>query len=191
MAPPPDLPPWTRSEPCLIWPAEGKEGPTRFVAGCGPGSDQRARDHSPTDRGDAPLGPDGWKPTSFSLLLYSREKKALGRNYINTFIWKPALKRAGVPVTRENGSHALRDFYACTALHEGESIKALSEYLGHADPGSTLRTYTHMVEDSAEHEARRRCGVRPRDTADGSRRRVAAGRRRGDGCRGRGRGGRR
>jgi integrase len=94
------------------------------------------------------------KPATFSLLLYSREKKALGRNYINTFIWKPALKRAGVPVTRENGSHALRHFYASTALHEGESIKALSEYLGHADPGFTLRTYTHLVEDSAERTKR-------------------------------------
>ncbi|QWC85707.1 tyrosine-type recombinase/integrase [Nocardioidaceae bacterium] len=94
------------------------------------------------------------KPTTFSLLLYSRERKALGRNYINTFIWKPALKRAGVPMTRENGSHALRHFYASTALHEGESIKALSEYLGHADPGFTLRTYTHLVEDSAERTKR-------------------------------------
>jgi integrase len=53
-------------------------------------------------------------------------------------------------VTRENGSHALRHFDASTALHEGESIKALSEYLGHADPGFTLRTYTHLAEDSAE-----------------------------------------
>jgi len=94
------------------------------------------------------------KPTAFSLLLCSREKKALGRNYINSFIWKPALKRAGVPETRENGSHALRHFYASTALHEGESIKALSEYLGHADPGFTLRTYTHLVEDSAERTKR-------------------------------------
>jgi integrase len=94
------------------------------------------------------------KPITFSLLLYSREKKALARNYINTFIWKPALKRAGVPQTRENGSHALRHFYASTALHEGESIRALSEYLGHADPGFTLRTYTHLVEDSAERTKR-------------------------------------
>lgn len=57
-------------------------------------------------------------------------------------------------MTRENGSHALRHFYASTALHEGESIKALSEYLGHADPGYTLRTYTHLVEDSAERTKR-------------------------------------
>lgn len=94
------------------------------------------------------------KPTTVTLILYSREKKALARNYINTFIWKPALKRAGVPATRENGSHALRHFYASTALHEGESIKALSEYLGHADPGFTLRTYTHLVEGSAERTKR-------------------------------------
>jgi len=94
------------------------------------------------------------KPTTFTLILYSREKKALARNYINTFIWKPALKRARVAATRENGSHALRHFYASTALHEGESIKALSEYLGHADPGFTLRTYTHLVEGSAERTKR-------------------------------------
>lgn len=33
-------------------------------------------------------------------------------------------------------------------------IKALSEYLGHADPGFTLRTYPHLVEDSAERTKR-------------------------------------
>jgi integrase len=30
-------------------------------------------------------------------------------------------------------------------LDAGESIKALSEYLGHHDPGFTLRTYTHLM----------------------------------------------
>ena len=40
------------------------------------------------------------------------------------------------------------------AAHEGESIKALSEYLGHADPGFTLRTYTHLVEHSVERTER-------------------------------------
>jgi len=35
-------------------------------------------------------------------------------------------------------------------LDGGESIKALSEYLGHADPGFTLRTYTHLMPSSNE-----------------------------------------
>ncbi|GHE11834.1 hypothetical protein GCM10010339_73040 [Streptomyces alanosinicus] len=33
-------------------------------------------------------------------------------------------------------------------LDAGESIKALSEYLGHSDPGFTLRTYTHLLPSS-------------------------------------------
>jgi integrase len=94
------------------------------------------------------------KVTTVSLLLTSREKKALNRNYFNTFIWRPALQRAGVPDERVNGCHALRHFYASTALHEGETIKAVSEYLGHADPGFTLRTYTHLMEGSAERTKR-------------------------------------
>lgn len=63
--------------------------------------------------------------------------------------------RAQVPDLRENGCHALRHFFASTALHEGETIKAVSEYLGHADPGSTLRTYTHLMEGSSERTRRR------------------------------------
>jgi integrase len=39
-------------------------------------------------------------------------------------------------------------------LDGGESIKALSEYLGHADPGFTLRTYTHLMPASAERTRR-------------------------------------
>jgi hypothetical protein len=33
-------------------------------------------------------------------------------------------------------------------LDAGESIRALSEYLGHADPGFTLRTSTHLMPSS-------------------------------------------
>jgi hypothetical protein len=60
----------------------------------------------------------------------------------------------GSEPSRANGCHALQHFYASTALHEGESIKALSKYLGHADPGVTLRTYTHLVEDSSQRTKR-------------------------------------
>lgn len=94
------------------------------------------------------------RPVTVSLLIHSREKKALGRNYFNTFLWKPALIAVDVKPIRANGCHALRHFFASTALHEGESIKAISEYLGHADPGFTLRTYTHLIEDGAERTKR-------------------------------------
>jgi hypothetical protein len=73
--------------------------------------------------------------------------------------WKRALVAAGVIPPRERGArylqaapedgmHALRHAYASVLLDAGESIKALSEYLGHSDPGFTLRTYTHLLPSS-------------------------------------------
>jgi integrase len=44
--------------------------------------------------------------------------------------------------------HALRHFYASTLLPGGVAIKEVAEYLGHTDPGFTLRTYTHLVPSS-------------------------------------------
>jgi integrase len=46
--------------------------------------------------------------------------------------------------------HALRHWYASVLLDAGESIRAVSEYLGHSDPGFTLRTYTHLMPNSTE-----------------------------------------
>lgn len=97
----------------------------------------------PWDRLDGP-------ERTFTLLLTTRERGALNRNCFNTKSWHPALEKAGIEVVRANGTHALRHFYASTLLDAGESIKALSEYLGHADPGCTLRTYTHLMPTSTE-----------------------------------------
>lgn len=49
----------------------------------------------------------------------------------------------------DDGMHALRHAYASVLLDAGETIKALAEYLGHSDPGFTLRTYTHLMPASA------------------------------------------
>ncbi|MFI7603346.1 tyrosine-type recombinase/integrase [Actinoplanes sp. NPDC049681] len=62
--------------------------------------------------------------------------------------WHPALKGAGIQRTRANGLHALRHFYASALLHAGESIKAVAEWLGHANPAFTLRVYAHLMPDS-------------------------------------------
>lgn len=82
------------------------------------------------------------------------------RTSLNEEAWKPALAAAGViPVpergqpyaeSRENGMHALRHFYASVLLDAGENVKALAEYLGHSDPGLTLRVYAHLMPSSQE-----------------------------------------
>lgn len=84
-------------------------------------------------------------PVTATLIFSSAEGLSLNRNRFNHRVWKPALRAAGVPPHRDNGTHALRHFYASVLLDAGESIKALSEYLGHHDPGFTLRTYTHLM----------------------------------------------
>ncbi|WP_228182979.1 hypothetical protein [Streptomyces anulatus] len=46
--------------------------------------------------------------------------------------------------------HALRHYYAPVLLDAGENNRALSEYLGHSDPGFMLRTYTHLMPKSQD-----------------------------------------
>lgn len=41
--------------------------------------------------------------------------------------------------------HALRHFYASATLAGGVSVRALADYLDHADPGFTLRVYSHLM----------------------------------------------
>ena len=62
-----------------------------------------------------------------------------------------ATKRAGLPQIR---LHSMRHTWASWALSEGESIHVVAGFLGHSDPGFTLRTYAPFMPNQA------------RDTAD-------------------------
>ena len=84
--------------------------------------------------------------------------------------WKPALARAGVipqptlvrvtegvkepyqrrewAMPREDGFHVLRHTFASVVLHAGETVAKLADWLGHADPAFTLRTYIHFLPKS-------------------------------------------
>jgi integrase len=66
------------------------------------------------------------------------------------------------------GRHArARHCYASALLDGGESIRAVSEYLGHPDPGFTLRVYTHLMPSSAERTRRAIDAVLgPKEVAD-------------------------
>jgi integrase len=94
-------------------------------------------------------------------LIFTQETgEVVRRPSFNNVHWKTALVEVGVipgrkrgephAAAREHGMHALRHFYASVLLDAGENIKALSEYLGHHDPGFTLRTYTHLMPSSQE-----------------------------------------
>jgi len=102
------------------------------------------------------------KRVTATLMATTRERTVINRSYFNSHVWKPALREAGVLVSRENGTHALRHFFASALLDGGESIRAVSEYLGHADPGFTLRVYTHLMPGECRADAQdHRRRVRP------------------------------
>lgn len=88
------------------------------------------------------------KPTTARLFFTGPGGAPLHRSDFNPDIWKPALRQAGLDDGRENGMHALRHYFASVLLTEGESIKAVSLWLGHANPTITLRVYAHFMPQS-------------------------------------------
>lgn len=95
------------------------------------------------------------EPHTARLIVTSRDRTQAWRPVYNQWTWGPALRKAGVQrVARVDGFHALRHFYASTLLDAGETITALSSYLGHSDPGFTLKVYTHLMPASQERTRR-------------------------------------
>ncbi|MEU6365311.1 site-specific integrase [Streptomyces sp. NPDC046931] len=109
---------------------------------------------------DVPEGPK----VSARLIFTAEQGGMVWRSNFNGKEWKPALAVAGLipeaddrgkyDSAREHGMHALRHFYASALLDAGENIKAVSEYMGHADPALTLRVYAHLMPDSRERARR-------------------------------------
>lgn len=127
--------------------------------------------------------PTGAPVTHNILFRWSDDRHIRSRSYSEQ-VWKPVLSAAGIipaPTTdergrrrfvtdRQNGTHAMRHYYASVTLADGVSVKELAEFLGHHDPGFTLRLYTHMLPTSHE---RARAAIdarmfRPRVVRDGT-----------------------
>lgn len=89
----------------------------------------------------------GGKPHAEMLVFTGRMRSAVDNTYFNKSVWRPAVKAAGLPVSRETGMHQLRHYYASTLLAGGIDIKRVSSYLGHASAAFTLATYTHLLPD--------------------------------------------
>jgi integrase len=102
-----------------------------------------------------PWGKTTGDPVSVRLLIVTDAGGVDTGCEFNWRHWKPAFARADLTyVEGADGMHALRHFYASILLARGVTIKELADYLGHSDPGFTLRTYTHLLPSSHE-QARR------------------------------------
>ncbi len=94
------------------------------------------------------------EPVTVALMFTKADGGAIWRNDLNRYAWHPALRSAGMAPGRENGFHQLRHYYASALLADGVDIRTLAEYLGHSDPGFTLRVYTHLLPSGADRARR-------------------------------------
>lgn len=93
--------------------------------------------------------PGGTETTANLVFTAEEGGRVNGRMLGHT--WTAARTAAGIDYGHgRNGIHQLRHTFASVQLAEGTDIRALSEYLGHADPGFTLRTYTHLMPKAAD-----------------------------------------
>jgi integrase len=126
----------------------------------------------------------GGPPRTHNILFRWHDGKFVAYRNLSEEIWKPALSAVGVigppapngrgqmryATTGKEGPHQLRHYYASVALADGVNIKELATYLGHADPGFTLRVYGHLLPDSHDRarQAIDRRMFRPRAVSDGT-----------------------
>jgi integrase len=61
--------------------------------------------------------------------------------------WTRAIRRAGLPPTLN--PHALRRGAGSLLLNEGVPVPVVSRYLGHANPGITMRVYAHVLDGTS------------------------------------------
>lgn len=108
------------------------------------------------------------QPVTVSLLVTGEGGRLYTGDLFHKVVWQAAFREADLEYrNRADGMHALRHFYASVLLAQGVSIKELAEYLGHSDPGFTLRTYTHLVPSSFERARVAIDGVFGLGTGDG------------------------
>jgi integrase len=130
-----------------------KGGKTRVVP-LSPGVLERITSHieeHPPAPTTLPWQDPAGDPHSVPFLMTGENGRLYSGDLFTKVVWQGAFRNAGLDYRkRADGMHALRHFYASVLLSQGVSVKELAAYLGHSDPGFTLRTYTHLVPSSFE-----------------------------------------
>lgn len=73
-----------------------------------------------------------------------------GNRYPRTYVTEMIEKASKRSLGRMVGAHALRHSFATAMIARTGKIQGTSEYLGHADPSTTLRYYVHEALNDAE-----------------------------------------
>ena len=85
-------------------------------------------------------------------VLFSPRGDLWRRGSFNDSVWKPALRRAGLP--HEYGFHALRHTYASSLIAAGLHPRVIQARLGHKSIVETMDTYGHLFPDANKETTR-------------------------------------
>lgn len=84
-------------------------------------------------------------PGAGGLVFVARTGEPLKRGTFRARVWKPSLKRAGLPL--ELRFHDLRHSYATWLVSDGVPINDVAKVMGHEQTSTTLDRYTHSTRD--------------------------------------------
>lgn len=79
-----------------------------------------------------------------ALVFTDRLGRQLTYHYVEHNVLKPTRAASGLEWAT---LHTLRHTCASLLFAAGKNIKQVQEWLGHSDPGFTLRTYVHLIDD--------------------------------------------
>jgi integrase len=82
----------------------------------------------------------GWATEGF--VFRNRRGGPIRRTHFRSYSYMPLLTKAGLPFIK---FHSTRHTAASLALADGESVKLVSEMLGHSDASITLNVYAHVL----------------------------------------------
>ena len=89
-----------------------------------------------------------WQPNPRGLLFPNRRgTRPRLRDNVVRYGLKPVLRKLGIPA-RDVGLHAFRHGLATELANTGTPLPTLQQQMRHADIGTTLRVYAHVVPDS-------------------------------------------
>jgi len=122
---------------------------TRVIA-LDPATTAVLRAHKVRQNGDRlALGPDWHEDAEHGALVFTRQHGHPVRPAWFLDELRRRAERLGLPVI---DVHGLRHSYATAALKAGVNVHVLASRIGHADPATTLRVYSHVFR-SDDHQA--------------------------------------
>lgn len=138
-----------RGKVVLALPKGGKKRRVPLPEWVGFALAEHLREFGTVDFPDIEIADGADNPGGF--LFRTKANNPILRSVYNRYVWKPAIKAAGVdPSDHRNGMHRCRHTFASVLLSEGEDVAAVSEWLGHANPAITYGVYAHMMPKSEE-----------------------------------------